>query len=111
MTAGAPSCAQAAAIPAAGFFHTGCAASLTRLHAALAVEHDTRHVHLPGITRFPTAARATQPARELTAGPADAGCRLTRLIRDRDPRFTAASDAVLTACGIRAVATAPQARA
>jgi putative transposase len=76
---------------------------------AFAIEHDTRHVHLLGITRFPTAAWATQLARDLTAGLADTGHRFTHLIRDRDSKFTDAFDAVFTACGIEVVPTAPQA--
>jgi putative transposase len=91
------------------FFHIDCAATLTRLHVAFVIEHDTRHVHLLGITRFPGAAWATQPARELNADLADAGRGFTHLIRDRDSKFTAAFDAIFTACGIEAVATAPQA--
>ena len=66
-------------------------------------------MHLPGITRFPTAAWATQLARELTAGLAETGRRFTHLIRDRDSKFTAAFDAVFTACGIEVVTAAPQA--
>jgi putative transposase len=83
--------------------------SLTRLYVAFVIEHDTRHVHLLGVTRFPTAAWATQLARELTAGLADAGRGFTHMIRDRDSKFTAAFDAVFTACGIEVVTTAPQA--
>ena len=83
--------------------------SLTRLHVAFVIEHGTRHVHLLGVTRFPTAAWATQLGRELTAGLADAGRGFTHLIRDRDSKFTAAFDAVFTACGIEVVTTAPQA--
>jgi hypothetical protein len=75
---------------------------------AFVIEHHTRHVHLLGITRFPTAAWATQLARELTAGLADAGRGFTHLIRDRDSKFTAAFDAVFNACGIEVVTTAPQ---
>jgi hypothetical protein len=66
-------------------------------------------VHLLGVTRFPAAAWATQLARELTADLAGAGNKFTHLTRDRDAKFTAASDAVLTACGIEVAATAPQA--
>ena len=76
---------------------------------AFAIEHHTRHVHLMGVTRFPAAAWATQLARELTADLAEAGRGFTHLIRDRDSKFTAAFDAVFTACGIEVVATAPQA--
>jgi len=100
--------AHAATILAVDFFHVDCAVSLKRLYVAFVIEHDTRHVHLLGITRFPTAAWATQLARELTADLADAGNKFTHLIRDRDSKFTAAFDAVFTACGIDVVATAPQ---
>ncbi len=48
--------AHAATILAADFFHIDCAVSLTRLHVAFVIEHHTRHVHLLGVTRFPTAA-------------------------------------------------------
>jgi len=48
-------------------------------------------------------------ARELTADLTDAGRGFTHLIRDRDSKFTAALDAVFTACGIEVVTTAPQA--
>ena len=64
--------AHAATILAADFFHIDCAVSLTRLYVAFVIEHGTRHVHLLGVTRFPTAAWATQLARELTADLADA---------------------------------------
>jgi hypothetical protein len=95
--------AHAATILAVDFFHIDCAASLTRLYVAFVIEHATRHVHLLGITRFPTAAWATQLARELTADLADAGGGFTHLIRDRDSKFTAAFDAIFTACGIEVV--------
>jgi transposase InsO family protein len=101
--------AQAATILAVDFFHIDCAVSLTRLYVAFVIEHETRHVHLLDVTRFPTAAWATQLVRELTADLADAGHGFTHLIRDRDSKFTAAFDAVFTACGIEVVTTAPQA--
>jgi hypothetical protein len=87
MTAGAVSCART---PRRSwlwiFFHIDCAVSLTRLYVAFVIEHGTRHVHLLGVTRFPTAAWATQLARELTAGLADAERVFTHLIRDRDSK-------------------------
>jgi putative transposase len=101
--------AHAATILAVDFFHVDCAVSLTRLYVAFVIEHGTRHVHLLDVTRFPTAAWATQLARELTADLSEAGRRCTHLIRDRDAKFTAAFDAVFTACGIEVAATAPQA--
>ena len=101
--------AHAATILAVDFFHIDCAVSLTRLYVAFLIEHDTRHVHLLGVTRFPTAAWATQLARELAAGLADAGRGFTHLMRDRDSKFTAAFDAVFTTCGIEVTATGPQA--
>lgn len=101
--------AHAATILAVDFFHIDCAVSLTRLYVAFVIEHGTRHVHLLGVTRFPTAAWATQLARELTAGLADAGRGFTHLIRDRDSKFTAVFDAVFTAYGIEVTPTAPQA--
>ena len=101
--------AHAATILAVDFFHIDCAVSLTRLYAAFVIEHGARHVHLLGVTRIPTAAWATQLARELTADLAGTGRGLTHLIRDRDSKFAAAFDAVFTACGIEVVTTAPQA--
>jgi putative transposase len=101
--------AQATTILAVDFFHIDCAISLTRLYVAFVIEHDTRRVHLLGITRFPTAAWITQMARQLTADLAEAGCGFTHLIRDRDSKFTAAFDAVFAASGVKVVVTAPQA--
>jgi putative transposase len=101
--------AHAATILAADFFDIDCALSLTRLYVAFVIEYHTRHVHLLGVTRFPTAAWATQLARELTASLADTGRRLTHLIRDRDSKFTTAFDAVFTTCGTEVATTAPQA--
>ena len=101
--------AHAATILAVDFFHIDCAVSLARLYVAFVIAHDTRHVHLLGVTRFPIAAWATQLARELTADLAEAGRGFTHLIRDRDSKFTAAFDAVFTTCGIEVVTSAPQA--
>jgi putative transposase len=101
--------AHAKTILAVDFFHIDCAVTLTRLYVAFAIEHHTRRVHLLGLTRFLTAAWATQLARELTGDLAEAGRGLTHLIRDRDAKFTAAFDAVFTACGIEVVPAAPQA--
>jgi len=101
--------AHARTILAVDFFHIDCAVSLTRLYVLFVIEHHKRHVHLLGVTWFPTAAWATQLARGLTADLAEARSGFTHLIRDRDSKFTDAFDAVFTASGIEVLATAPQA--
>ena len=101
--------AHAATLLAADFFHVDCALTLRRLYVAFVIEHRTRRVHLPGITRHPTARWATQLARNLAVGLEESGCRFTCLIRDRDAKFTAAFDAVFASTGIRTLPIAPQA--
>jgi hypothetical protein len=101
--------AHAATLLAADFFHVDCALTLTRLYVAFVIEHQTRRVHLLGITRHPTGQWATQLARNLAAELAKAGCRFTYLVRDRDTKFTAAFDAVFASIGIRTLPIAPQA--
>ena len=101
--------AHAATLLAADFFHVDCAVTLSRLYVAFVIEHQTRRVHLLGITRHPTGQWATQVARNLAAELEEAGCRFTYLVRDRDAKFTAAFDAVFASIGIRTLPIAPQA--
>ena len=101
--------AHAATLLATDFFHVDCPVTLSRLYVAFVIEHQTRRVHLLGITRHPTGQWATQVARNLAAELEEAGCRLTCLIRDRDAKFTAAFDAVFASIGIRTLPIAPQA--
>ena len=101
--------AHAASILAMDFFHVDCVLSLTRLYVAFVIEHRTRRVHLLGITRYPTGAWVAQLARDFTADLGEVGHRFTRLIRDRDAKFTGAFDAVFHAVGIDVLVTAPQA--
>ncbi|AHH95704.1 integrase core domain-containing protein [Kutzneria albida] len=61
-----------------------------------------------GATNHPTRAWGAQLARNLTADLESAGHRFTHLIRDRDAKFTAASDAVFASIGVDTVLTAPQ---
>jgi putative transposase len=101
--------AHASTLLAADFFHVDCAVTLRRLYIAFVIEHQSRQVHLLGITRHPTGQWATQLARDLAADLEEAGCRLSYLIRDRDAKFTAAFDAVFATIGTAILPIAPQA--
>jgi hypothetical protein len=101
--------AHAGTILATDFFHVDCAVTLQRLYVAFMIEAKSRRVHLLGITAHPTAAWATQLARQFTADLEGFGRRFTHLIRDRDSRFTDAFDAEFTSIGIEIMKTAPQA--
>ena len=66
-------------------------------------------MHLLGVTAHPTAAWATQLARNLADQLEHTHRSFTHLIRDRDAKFTAAFDAVFASIGIQVTLTAPQA--
>ena len=91
--------AHAATLLAADFFHVDCVLTLSRLYVAFVIELQTRRVHLLGITRHPTSQWVTQLARNLAGELAEAGCRFTYLVRDRDAKFTDAFDAVFASIG------------
>jgi putative transposase len=96
--------APAKTILAADFFHAGTV-FLRRVYVLVFIEHGTGRVRLAGITAHPAGEWVAQQARNLLMNLDDRAEGLKFLIRDRDTRFTAASDAVFTAIAVRVITT------
>ncbi|WP_447006722.1 integrase core domain-containing protein [Saccharothrix isguenensis] len=81
----------------------------TRLYALAFLEHDTRRLHITGVTTHSTRAWTTQQARNLAADLEHRTESLRFLLRDRNGKYGQTFDAVLQADDLRVITTAPQA--
>ncbi|WP_231648002.1 IS481 family transposase [Saccharothrix sp. NRRL B-16348] len=95
---------QADALLACDFFET-TTLSGTRLCVLAVIEDANRRIHVLGATAHPTASRVTQTARNLDMDLEDADSSAQFLIRDRDDRYPALFDDILTDAGIQVVLT------
>ncbi len=78
------------------------------------IEVERRVVHVLGVTANPTGLWVTQSARNFAAALDDGGRRSRFLVRDRDTKFVASFDAVLSSIGTQTICTpfpAPRANA
>jgi transposase len=67
------------------------------------IEHANRRIRILGTTAHPTAGWVAQAIKNLVMDLADAGCRARYLIMDRDGKFPAVIDEVLSDAGIQTV--------
>jgi putative transposase len=100
--------AQAAGILAVDFLHVDTVL-LNRLYVLIFIEHDTRRMHLGGVTAHPTGDWTVQQARNLAMNLGERFEDFRFLIRDRGSNFTRSFDAVFQATGTTILRTAVQA--
>jgi len=93
---------QAETILACGLFTAGLPDG-AQAYVLAVIEHAPRRLRILGVTPHPTGAWTAQQARNLIMDPGEQAQRVTFMIRDRGPDFTAASGAVLAGAGIGTV--------
>jgi transposase len=81
---------------------------LKRLYVLVFIEHDTRRLHLAGVTARPTGAWTVQQARNLIMDLGERTAGLRFVIHDRDPLFTSAFRGVFISEGLRDITTLPR---
>src|SRR6266581_2474955 len=93
---------QASAALAVDFFHVDTV-TLRRIYVLVALEIETRYVHVLGVTANPDCAWTAQQARNLLLDLGHRAAGFSYLVRDRAGQFSAAFDAVLAGAGIDVV--------
>jgi putative transposase len=82
---------------------------LRRLYVLFFIEHETRRVHLAGVTASPDGAWVAQQARNLLLTLEERGRRVRFLLRDRDAKFCRSFDDVFRSEGAEVLLTPLQA--
>ncbi|MFF9572922.1 integrase [Streptomyces sp. NPDC014685] len=93
---------RAGALPACDLFGTATLSG-ARMYVLTVVGQGSRRTGIPGATAHPATARAAQAAKNPVRDLQDARCRARFLIRDRDGKSPALSDAILADAGIEVV--------
>jgi hypothetical protein len=93
---------QAEAILACDFFTTDPLDG-TQACIMAVIEHASRRIRILGVTLHPTGDWTARQARNLIMDLGEQPYRVTFMIRDRGPNYTAAFDAVLADAGVRTV--------